>query len=244
MEVRASFGDGEGEIVADSLRSVHEIGSSLRDATDLAVEVAWIWRGIASDIFRDEPGVVRFDDAGEHVAGLGILGALEVVGNVTVAAFADPRADGTFILEIFRNELEGTIDAGEEILSDHSDKLPGEKHAGGRSGVFGEKIAESLDGFNDAGTVESTDDEVSGFGGAEGEFGRFFVTDFTDHDHVGILPKGGTESGGKFIGVRIQFTLREERVLVLEAVFDGVLEGHDVALAGLIEFIESGGESG
>ena len=129
-------------------------------------------------------------------------------------------------------------------MGDDADELAGEEHEGGFAWSVGEEVAEALDGFDDAGAVEGGEDEVPGFGCAEGELGGFFVANFSDHDHVGVLTEGRAEGSGEAVGVRVEFALGKVGVLVLEDVFDGVLEGDDVSVEGLIEVIEGGGEGG
>ena len=49
----------------------------------------------------------------------------------------------------------------------------------------------SGDGFHRAVGVEGAQDEVSGERGFNADFGRFFISHFSDHDHVRV----GTEKG-------------------------------------------------
>ena len=178
--------------------------------------------------------MVGLNDAGQHIPGVCLLRAEKVVDEVAVASFPDPGAGGSVVFEIFADELERTVDAGEEILGHDPDELAGEEHEGGFARAVGEEVAQALDGFNNAGAVESGEDEVARFGGSEGELGGFFVPDFADHDDVGVLPKGGTEGSGEAVGIGVEFPLREVGLLVLEDIFDGVLEGDDVTVEGLV----------
>ncbi len=158
-------------------------------------------------MFGDVAGLVEVDDAGEHVASVSLLRAEEVVNDIAVFAFADPVAGGAIVFEVFAGELKLAVDAGEEALSDDANELAGEEHEGGFARAVGEEVAKAFDGFDDAGGVESGEDEVTGFGGAEGELGGFFVADFADHDDVGVLTKGGAEGSGEVVGVGVELTL-------------------------------------
>ena len=69
---------------------------------------------------------------------------------------------------------------------------------------------------------------MAGLRGADGDFGGFDVADFADEDDVGIVPEDAAQAGGE----------RETDVIArldlgdaLELVFDGILDGNDLALA-------------
>src|SRR5262249_5832723 len=45
--------------------------------------------------------------------------------------------------------------------------------------------------------VQRTENLVAGERGANGDFGRFEIADFADHDDVRVLPQNRTQSGGE-----------------------------------------------
>lgn len=70
-------------------------------------------------------------------------------------------------------------------------------------------------------------DQVAGDRGGHGNLSRLSVPDFTNHDHVGILPQDGSERCGK---VEPCTPIDVNLACPIESVFDRVLDGDDVLL--------------
>lgn len=66
---------------------------------------------------------------------------------------------------------------------------------------------------------------MSGKRGLDGGIERFGVADFTDHDHIGIVPEKGSEGF-----LEIDFVAGVDLALcdALHFVFDGILDGEDI----------------
>ena len=93
--------------------------------------------------------------------------------------------------------------------------------------IGGKEVHDAFDGFWGVDGVESTDDEVSGFGGGHGDLSGFSVAEFADDDDVGVLSHALAEAFGEGLGVAANLALFDEGGVVLEGEFDGVLEGDD-----------------
>ena len=92
--------------------------------------------------------------------------------------------------------------------------------------------------------MKGAQDKMARFGRPEGELGSVFISDFSDHYDIGVLAQGSPQSGGEPFGIGVEFPLGKKRAVVFEEIFDGVLEGDDVVVPALIEFIKGGGEGG
>ena len=92
---------------------------------------------------------------------------------------------------------------------------------------------EAGEGFDGGTCVECAEYEVAGEGGLENGFGSGGVANFTDEDHIGILPHEGSDASGEVeTGIFADLRLSDSG----ERDFDGVFESHDAAaVAGLLE---------
>ena len=82
--------------------------------------------------------------------------------------------------------------------------------------------------------------QVAGEAGLDGDLGGFEVADFTDHDHVRILPQDGAQGLGEGeLDLRIDLDLADAG----QVVFDRVFDGDDVAALG-VHALQCGVERG
>ncbi len=76
--------------------------------------------------------------------------------------------------------------------------------------------------------------------GLDGHFGGFAITNFADHDHIGILPQDGPQAAREaHLGARVDLGLGD----ALQLIFDRVFDRHDVALV-IVQRAERGVERG
>ena len=77
--------------------------------------------------------------------------------------------------------------------------------------------------------MEGAEEEVPGQAGFDGDAGGFGVADFTDHEHLGILPQQGSQSsreGHSAVGFDLDLGN------FVDVPFDRIFEGDD-AFAGV-----------
>ena len=62
--------------------------------------------------------------------------------------------------------------------------------------------------------MQRAENQVTGFGGGQGEGDGFRVAHLTDQNHVWVFAQGGTQGVGKAVGVLMQLALVDERLLL------------------------------
>src|SRR5512144_295465 len=74
------------------------------------------------------------------------------------------------------------------VLANSASQALGEdsQHRIGKTKRVAAHIEKSCDGFHCAVCVERAHDQVSGQGGFNADFSRFFISHFSDHDHIWI----------------------------------------------------------
>ncbi len=72
--------------------------------------------------------------------------------------------------------------------------------------------------------MESTEPEVPGKGSSNSYVGRFRVTDFPNHDNVGVLSQDLTQSTGE---VKSDFSIHLRLIYPGNLVFDWILHSHN-----------------
>ena len=92
--------------------------------------------------------------------------------------------------------------------------------------------------------MEGTEDQVSGFGGFDGDGDGFEVAHFADEDDIGVFAQGGAQRGLKAFGVDVDFALVDEAAFVGVNELDGVFDGDDVGGAVAVDVVDHGGEGG
>ncbi len=87
-------------------------------------------------------------------------------------------------------------------------------------------------------------DEVTGFGGLEGDLNGFAIAHFADENDFGRLAQSGAEGQRKRRRIAVEFALVNGGLLVLVQELDGVFDGKDVKGLVRVHFIDDGGERG
>jgi hypothetical protein len=72
----------------------------------------------------------------------------------------------------------------------------------------------------------------------------FLVADFADQDAVRRLAQRVAQRRGEVFGVAADFALVDDRLLVLEEIFDRVFQGKDVARAQFVSVVQHRGDGG
>lgn len=137
-----------------------------------------------------------------------------------------------------------SIDGGEESLGDDCFEDVAELGDDLLLLVGREDIDETVDALRGIDGVEGGEDEVSGFGGGEGDLDAFQIAEFADHDDVGVLAKGLAEGAVEALRVAADLALFDDAGEVGKDEFDGVLDGDDDAGAGFPDAADHGGEGG
>ena len=79
---------------------------------------------------------------------------------------------------------------------------------------------------------------MAGFSRSNSSFECFVVPHFTHEHDVGVFPHQGPQGFVEGQTVDANFTLVDVGFVVLEQVFDGVLDGDDVATLSLIDVLQ------
>ena len=92
--------------------------------------------------------------------------------------------------------------------------------------------------------MQSTEDQVPGFGCGDGGFDGFQVAHFPHQDDIRVLTESAAESFREGWDVRPDLTLDHHALLVFVIKFDRVFHGDDVAGAFGVDHIQQGRECG
>ena len=99
------------------------------------------------------------------------------------------------------------------------------QHRIGKAKRVAAHIEKPSDGFHGAVCVECAHDEVSGQRGFNADLSRFFISHFTDHDHVWVGPEERAHGSGKCeVDLRLNLNLPEP----ILGDFDGVFRRPDL----------------
>ncbi len=79
---------------------------------------------------------------------------------------------------------------------------------------------------------------MAGLRRGQGGFDRFVVAHFAHQDDVRILAQGTFQRDIETFGVKPHFTLIDNTALVAMQIFDGVLDGDDMAGAGAVDVVD------
>ena len=160
-------------------------------------------------------------------------------------AVADEVTDGGGVGEDFEGEdASFAIGSRDELLGDDASEGFADHDADLVSLIGGEDVEDAVEGACGVTGVEGAEDEVTGFGGGDGELDGFEVAHFTDHDDVGVFAKGASESGCEASGMGVDFALGDVALVGFDDVFDGVFEGDDVIFSGAVYLVDESGERG
>src|SRR5207245_5417374 len=88
--------------------------------------------------------------------------------------------------------------------------------------------------------VQRGEDHVSGEGGLDGDVDRLQVADLADQDDVGVLADDVPQAGGEG---QPDLRLHRDLIHALQLVFDGILDGEDLAV-GRVDLLERRVERG
>ena len=105
--------------------------------------------------------------------------------------FAGDAEESEFVVGGFVGLHAVFADSADESLCEDACECGGDEEG------FDAHVDESCDGAGGVVGVEGREDHVSGEGGLDGHAGGFGVSDFADHDAVGVLTEEGSECGGE-----------------------------------------------
>ena len=107
-----------------------------------------------------------------------------------------------------------------------------------------EQIEEALHRIAHLFTVQRGEHQMAGFRSLERRERRVEVTNFADKNHVRGLTHGTAQTTAEGIGVATYFALGEQTLVIVEDVFDGVLNGDDVPPERLVQPLQECGQRG
>ena len=87
-------------------------------------------------------------------------------------------------------------------------------------------------------------DQMAGLGGGERRLDGVQIPHLADEDHVRVFPEDGPETVGIGAGVRADLPLVDDAAVGGVDVLDGVLQGDDVAGAGVVDAVQQRGQGG
>ena len=86
--------------------------------------------------------------------------------------------------------------------------------------------------------MQRAENQVTGFGGGQGEGDGFRVAHLTDQNHVWVFAQGGTQGVGKAVGVLMQLALVDERLFALVDELNRVFDGQNVCRLGFVDVVD------
>ena len=84
--------------------------------------------------------------------------------------------------------------------------------------------------------------QVASFGRVNRCHERFFISKLTHKNDVGVLPESVLHAALEGLAVEANLTLFDDRLAILVAKFDGILERDDVLAKILVDVLDHGGE--
>lgn len=159
-------------------------------------------------------------------------------------AFADQGGNGGVPDQEFAREGEPAVFGRKQTLADDPAQTFGHHRSdlrllGGWKDV--EKPVQSRGGVA---RVHGSDNEVPGFGSADGHFDGFKVAHFTDDNDVRVLPERAFQGSVKGLGVLADAALGNGAAVGLMNELDRFLHGDEMILSRQVEVMHQGGEGG
>ena len=105
----------------------------------------------------------------------------------------------------------------------------------------GEAVDHAVDGIDSAFGMHGGDDGVAGLGGGDGGADGLGVPHFAQQDHIRRLPQAGPQGGEIILGIDGDLPLADDAALIFMEVFDGILQGDDVAIPGAVDLVDDAG---
>ncbi len=130
----------------------------------------------------------------------------------------------------------------QQLLGDDSPQNERELRADLALLVRREHIDNTVDCLGGVCGVQGAENQMAGFSHGAGGRYRFKVAHFADENDVGVFAKNASEGFVERLGVDVQFTLVDDRTLMVMQVFDRVFDGHDVAAPGLVDDVDQTGQ--
>ena len=131
-----------------------------------------------------------------------------------------------------------------EALRDDSDKAISELGSNAALDFSRERADHALESFSAGRGMDSGEDEMAGFGGAQCEAHRLGIAHFPNHEDIGIfaerIEQGLLEAGS----VAADFALPDVTFLGAEGVFNRAFNGDNVTGLGAVDFLEQSRERG
>src|SRR5579885_2581171 len=161
---------------------------------------------------------------------------------VTGALGEDDVAPGGRVQAEFAEFLGGVALGLLAVFADHANQALGQDavERGNEVVRLDAHVDETADDVGNVIGVNGGKDEVAGERGLNGDVGGFLVSDFADHDFVGVVAKDGPQAAGKGEAFFLVYgNLRD----AAELVFDGVFDRDDFVLVGL-DFVDGGVKGG
>ncbi len=125
-----------------------------------------------------------------------------------------------------------------EPLADRPLQGPGERDARLAVLVGGEEVDDPVDRLDGVDGVQRREHEVARLGGRQGGGDGLGVAHLADEDDVGVLPHRRAEGDEEALGVEAHLPLADGGHVVTVEHLDRVLDGDDVALAGVVDVVD------
>ncbi len=239
--VLGSVGDGDADDFFDGGDAFEDFADAVFAHGAVAVLDGLFGEGFGTGSGGDEFAHGR-GEADEFVDGHSATVASVAAG--FAAAFAggeDGAVHGAGVAEF----AEFFLGVGVDLLAlgaEDADEALGEEctDRGGDEEGLHAHVDETHDAADGVVGVEGGEDQVAGEGGADGDFRRFEVAHFPDHDDIGVATEDGTKAGGEG---EVDFGADGDLDDAGEFVFDGVFDGDDAAVLS-VELGEEGVEGG
>src|SRR5580704_6484009 len=174
-------------------------------------------------------------------SGSGLHRRVDLVNLVFADQVTDSRRGNQ---DFHHHRTSAAVSAGQERLTENPFQYHGELRANLRLLVSGKNVDDTIDGRGSRVRVQRGKGQVAGFGDAERGFDRFQVSHFSDEHHVGVFTERGTQRVRERMGVRVNFALVDQALLVVVEEFDRILDGDHVLFALCVDLVEHSGERG
>ena len=188
--------------------------------------------------------MVGLDQRGGHGAVFRRLRILHKIDQLGSTSFPNPLSSGGLVFEMFADQKQFLVQAGNELLGKNANKLSGEKSGGVLPLLWAEDSVKALDRFGRAAAVQGGKDEVACLGGLQSGAGGHRIPNLSQKNDIGALTQGAPEAFGKGRGISSHFTLSKAAEVFLKKILHRVFDGDDVAGGGLIEPLQTCGHGG
>ena len=201
--------------------------------------------GAEHDVRGNLALAVELHQGGVHQVVAFAGGGGDDVGDLEGLAFADQVPDGGVHQHDFRCQHTAVAAlVGKQLLAENCLQAHGELDPDLGLLLGGEDVHDTVDGIGSGVGMQGGENQVAGFGGHQSGLDGGQVTHLTNQDHVRVCTEQGVQRVLEGFGIGANFPLVDDAHVGLVDVLDGVFQGDDVLVLGVVDLVQQAGQGG